>query len=188
MRRVEDPVFDNLNLNVLFLRERFTSPLPLSTGPGHRLTSFVELHRALKKCCSRGNQNYIYDFFFWDGRQFLACNFHTTSNYPRGVAKMKSARTCDLSWQRRFGNALLKSVALATARATLLFLFFFYGNQFPFEKLRNCGRRDPCFEGEAKFESCGKAFGATLTDVWWKTRNYFYRGHAMELIKSQQDL
>ena len=42
---------------------------------------------------------------------------------------------------------------------------------FSLQKLRNWGcRYSFSSEGEAKFESCGKACRAMLTKVWWKVR------------------
>ena len=77
----------------IFLRGRFTSPLPLSTGPCQCWSSFANFNHALKKCCSRSSQSYIYDLFFLDGRHFLACKFRTMPFFIRGVAKIEGGGT-----------------------------------------------------------------------------------------------
>ena len=43
----------------IILRGRFTSPLPLSRGPSQSQSSFANLLRPLKKCCSRSSQGHI---------------------------------------------------------------------------------------------------------------------------------
>ena len=46
---------------------------------------------------------------------------------------------------------------------------------------------NPFSEGEAHFWRCHFAFGATLTDVWWKMHIFFFMGMSVELMKSQGD-
>ena len=101
IRRVDGPELSISYRNNQFpiiLRGRFTSPLPLSTGPVPKSIKVCKVCSPLKKCCSRSSQSYIYDFFFWTDCHVLACKFRTMPFFIRGVAKMEGGKNCILSF------------------------------------------------------------------------------------------
>ena len=69
------------------------------------------------------------------------------------------------------------SLAISMSRRTNLevsqqfyFLFVSYKSVFLYNNQETGAVVIHFSEGEAKFESCGKACGAMLTKVWWKIR------------------
>ena len=91
----------------------------------------------------------------------------SSSQHGVGLSSKRGLTKITVPWKRRFS----KYVVFPERQLYFWFLSVRGGT--------------PQGQGEAYFWRGCDAFGATLTDVWWKMHSYIYMWFSMELIKSQ---